>query len=333
MHTPPMAGRGTVVWLFCAAGCCATAALGDTPPPSAPNAPKRPSLSEALAKLQVPPPWFAQTPVEWDTGKPWKDARLHIRKLLAQADEGASRQAVKLTYVYMQKQDIGDGHEYPMYLFLGGQVAWATREYEAFLRRKPERNTHAYLDLAACCRHFGEHEKAKATLERALKNLPPQPWRTINEADVQDHLGDLHAETGDRKAARAHYAAAMELYPRSRQPYGRHLLPRRVEKVKAKLDMLDLDEIGSGGCRDGRYSGASLGYKGPLSVTVTVRDGRIADVRVTHKEDIHQNAPTLIPRRILDAQSLKVDGVTGATVTSQAIVGAAFQALKRARTR
>ncbi len=75
------------------------------------------SLARALREVQVPPEWIDGTPVSWDTNQPWKDARLEIRRLLA-LDDASVRQAVKLTWLYAQKGDIGDGHELPMYLFM-----------------------------------------------------------------------------------------------------------------------------------------------------------------------------------------------------------------------
>jgi uncharacterized protein with FMN-binding domain len=65
-------------------------------------------------------------------------------------------------------------------------------------------------------------------------------------------------------------------------------------------------------------------------VTVTVRRGRITDITVRHTEKIHQNATKIIPKRIVDSQSLKVDAVTSATVTSQAIVDATLNAIRKA---
>ena len=53
--------------------------------PSAEAAPT-PSLQQALAQIKVPPDWMATTPSTWDTNKPWKDARLEIRRLLALED-------------------------------------------------------------------------------------------------------------------------------------------------------------------------------------------------------------------------------------------------------
>ncbi len=76
-----------------------------------------PSLKEAREKLKVPPSWFESVSVRYDTRKPWKEARGEIRRLLG-GDGDMVRQGMKLTYLYFQKHDIGDGHEYPLYLFV-----------------------------------------------------------------------------------------------------------------------------------------------------------------------------------------------------------------------
>jgi uncharacterized protein with FMN-binding domain len=297
--------------------------------PAKTRAPK-PSLTKALAGLKIPPPWFASTTLQWKTSRPWKEGRLEIRRLLGLGTQNGHRQAVKLTYLYLKKNDIGNGHEWPMYLFLGGQTAWATRAYEQFLGKNPQRNTHAYIDLMSCYRIFGQYAKAKATAQQALKNLPSDKWRIANQADVYNALGDLYAELGDKALARKYYVQSAELYPKSKQPYGRHLLARRATKVRGKIDLMDIDAIKPGKLPDGKYSGDSLGYTGPLKATVTVRSGRITNIAVRHTEKIHQNCITITPQRIIKAQSLKVDAVTGATVTSQAIAGAALNALRKA---
>jgi len=292
--------------------------------------PKKPSLAKALAALKVPPPWFATTSVKWKMSRPWKEGRIEIRRLLGLSTEEGNRQAIKLTYLYRQKRDIGNGHEWPMYLFLGGQTAWATRAYQEFIGKNRKRHTGAYIDLMSCYRAFGDYAKAKATAQVAMKNLPTDKWRISCQANIYDALGDLYAEIGNKDLARRHYTKAAQLFPTSKQPYGRHLLVRRAAKVRRKIDLLDMGAIKPGKLANGKYSGNSLGYTGPLSVTVTVRGGRITDIAVRHKEKIHQNATKIIPKRIVDSQSLKVDAVTGATVTSQGIVDATLQALRKA---
>lgn len=81
---------------------------------------------------------------------------------------------------------------------------------------------------------------------------------------------------------------------------------------------------------DGTYTGSANGMGGALEVSVTVEGGRIAAVDVlSHQETPGISDPALekIPAAIVEAQSTEVDGVTGATLTSNAIKGAVDAAL------
>jgi len=292
----------------------------------------RPSLEEALAKVRVPPDWFQTVEIDYSTSHPWEDARLEVRRLLALGGK-KNREAMKLTYLYVQKKDIGNGHEYPMYLFLGGEHAWALQEYKEHLKENPRGYTHGYRSLASCYVHFGEYEKALQILNIAMQRLPDPPWKIANEADVYDGYGDIYAEMGNLEEANKHYQKAIQLYPTSDQPYGRHLLHRRAAKIQAKMDLLEYQAIESGQLKDGTYRGESLGYAEPIIIKLTVKAGMIVDIQLEHQEKIEQNATTIIPQRIIEMQSLKVDGITGATVTCQSIVEGTFRALKKARSR
>ena len=294
---------------------------------------KKPTLAAELAKLKVPPEWFDSTAIHWDMNKPWKDGRIEIRRLLALGDEQNVREAVKLTILYAQKNDINDGHELPMYLFLSGNYAWATIEFPKFLAKVQGKGaTHAYLCYASCLSHFGEYDKALQVLDRAMKDLPAAPWTIHNTANIHNHYGDLYAEMGQADKAKEHYAEAIRLYPTSNQPYGRQLLPRRVAQVNTKLNLLVMQALADIKLRDGAFPGRSLGYSDKKDSVVNVRiaSGKIADVQVQHEEKIDLNATKIIPQRIIEKQSLTVDAITGATVTSQAIIDGTFQALKKA---
>lgn len=78
--------------------------------------------------------------------------------------------------------------------------------------------------------------------------------------------------------------------------------------------------------------GTANGRNGPLSVQVTLNDGNIAAVKVlNHGESdmISEQALLRVPAEIVKNQSLRVDNVAGATMTSMAIKAAASQALKQ----
>jgi len=285
-----------------------------------------PSLAAEQRKLKVPPAWLASTPTSYDTNQPWKKARLDIRGLLGKAKY---REAIKLTHIYMQKKDIGNGHEYPMYIYLGREFAWAELEYRRFVA-SGHTEPHTMKQLASIYLHYGEHKKALGVLSVSLQHLPTNVWRTAREADVNEAIGDVYAEMGDAKRASQHYQKAMGLYPQSKQPWGRQNLPKRVAKAKAKMEMLELHTPEPGTLRDGSYRGSAIGYVGDVNTTVTVKGGKIADVKVSHRENIYGTAVIDMPKRIVAAQSLKVDCVTGATVTSQAILAGSYEALKQA---
>ena len=108
------------------------------------------------------------------------------------------------------------------------------------------------------------------------------------------------------------------------------LLVKRVTQVKHKMDLMAYDALDLSKLRDGSYDGTSLGYKGDITATVTLAGGRIVDIKLKHKEDIDRGATKVVPNLIVEKQTVKIDAVTGATTTSDAIVAATFEALKKA---
>ena len=82
------------------------------------------------------------------------------------------------------------------------------------------------------------------------------------------------------------------------------------------------------GTPDGIYTTSAKGYRGPVTIKVGVKKGRIYAVKVSrHREDRPRTAITEIPKRIVDKQSAEVDVVTHASVTSRAIMKATREAL------
>lgn len=86
---------------------------------------------------------------------------------------------------------------------------------------------------------------------------------------------------------------------------------------------------------NGTYKASSIAYEAPLEVEVVVRKGRIESVRVTkHREKQFYSSITATPRQIVEKQGVKgVDAVTGATITSEAIINATAKALAGAMPR
>ena len=288
-------------------------------------------LDAELKKLVVPPPWLEEVTTSWDMSKPWKEGRIEIRRLLGENTEPTRREALKLMCLYREKGDIGDGHEYPMYTHLGGEDVWSVRAHEEFLAGEHKENPiHARLSLAALYTGFGEFERAEQQLELAMSDLPKPPWQTQRKADVHDALGDLYTTWRRVEDAKANYELAQKLYPTARPPYGGHLLRRRADKVRAKLELLVSRGLSAASLKDGTWQHTALGYSGDVAVTVVVKDGKVADISVKHKEKIDQGAAKIIPRRIVEQQTLQVDGVSGATVTKDAVITGTYEALRKA---
>ena len=84
--------------------------------------------------------------------------------------------------------------------------------------------------------------------------------------------------------------------------------------------------------KDGVYNGSASGYGGEIRVKVTVSNGKISDIKVeSHSEtpEYYDRCSEIIPN-IISSQSTNVDGVSGATFTSNGIKAAVADALKSA---
>lgn len=82
---------------------------------------------------------------------------------------------------------------------------------------------------------------------------------------------------------------------------------------------LDDDALRSARLRDGAFVADASGYSDHIRATVTVRNTRIEEVKLEHQEKADLGARAILPRRLIEQQTVRVDGVTGATVTSEAI--------------
>ncbi|HHV78551.1 MAG TPA: RnfABCDGE type electron transport complex subunit G [Firmicutes bacterium] len=83
--------------------------------------------------------------------------------------------------------------------------------------------------------------------------------------------------------------------------------------------------------KDGTYEGEGQGMNGSIKVSVTVKGGKITEVKILeHKETPIISDPALsrIPEAIIAKQSTSVDAVTGATFTSKGIMEAVKNALQ-----
>lgn len=83
----------------------------------------------------------------------------------------------------------------------------------------------------------------------------------------------------------------------------------------------------------GTYTASAKGFGGDVEVEVAVQENSIDSVKVTgdhETENIGTFAVSMLPDKILAAQTVNVDAISGATVTSKAILRALQDALKQA---
>ncbi|MDP6506335.1 MAG: FMN-binding protein, partial [Planctomycetota bacterium] len=292
---------------------------------NAESLPKKPSFQKALRELKIPPPWLDSVNVNFDTTRPWNKAWDHIEQLLFTAEPEDRKKAVKITWIYQKAGRAKVGYPATVY-FLTGEYAWSLSE---FLKTK-DMNAVTYTRMAACYRHFGEFRKALDALARARGKLPGPPWGDFKKAQVMEAQGEVYSEMKDRTRARLAFKKAIQTYQACKLPKrNAYLIPRSVDRVKSRMALLDIASLKGRRMKNGTFSGSTLGYSDTITAHVTIGGGKITGIKLDHREKADLGAKHIIPKRIVSRQSLPVDTVTGATITSKGIESAVFSALKK----
>ncbi|MDO9574194.1 MAG: RnfABCDGE type electron transport complex subunit G [Candidatus Contubernalis sp.] len=105
-----------------------------------------------------------------------------------------------------------------------------------------------------------------------------------------------------------------------------------VEEIAAAFLGVAKAEWNLGAVEDGVYEGKAAGFGGDITVEVTVSGSQITAVEVLdHGETpgISDPAFAAVPQNIIDAQDYDVDAVSGATMSSNGIKQAVFNAIAR----
>ncbi|MCH5138193.1 4Fe-4S binding protein [Clostridiaceae bacterium UIB06] len=84
--------------------------------------------------------------------------------------------------------------------------------------------------------------------------------------------------------------------------------------------------------KDGIYTGVGQGKSPDLKVSVTIKNDKITNVEIVSANESKGKEPfSVIPKKIVESQSTSVDAVTGATLTSNGVMMAVEDALKKAQ--
>jgi uncharacterized protein with FMN-binding domain len=101
------------------------------------------------------------------------------------------------------------------------------------------------------------------------------------------------------------------------------ILAKNTQAAYEQIEPVDLTAL-----EDGVYNGKAGGFICSMDLDVSVKDHRITDISVNRQVNGggKYQAPGMTGR-IVNAQSVKVDTVSGATLTSKTILSAVYRAL------
>lgn len=214
-------------------------------------------------------------------------------------------------------------------------LAWYLRCSEAGLGDPAEARQNAIaagFGAARAVEALGERPAALALYRLLARDLilAPDPYGDLVLPEVFLRIGDASKAAGDTGAAAAAYRATMAAA--ARLPATAPSSARAPgSAARAALRLLSARDLDFGRVPDGTFTGEAFGYNAPVGVRMTFREGRCTALHVTALGDKRPlDAYRLVPERILDRQGLAVDAVTGATVTSRAVVSAATEAVFQA---
>ncbi len=107
---------------------------------------------------------------------------------------------------------------------------------------------------------------------------------------------------------------------------------QRIDEVEAYNAALTEQDV-VGGYKNGTYEGTGMGFGGEITVSVTVADGKVAEITVLSadgEDPAYYDQALAMLEEIVSAQSTEVDTVSGATFSSTGLIDAAADALGKA---
>lgn len=101
--------------------------------------------------------------------------------------------------------------------------------------------------------------------------------------------------------------------------------------VRAQIAQVEQAALRGPYATDGTFEGTAQGYRGPITMRVTVDSGHISDVAIVEapqEDNAYLAMCAGLPAKVVEAQATTIDVVSGATYTSRGILAATAEALK-----
>lgn len=206
--------------------------------------------------------------------------------------------------------------------------------------------TGAGVTLAECYWRLGNRDMAKKMLtQRALPPGAIKLLAELGEIETAQRLAEAYAGTqaepnaflliadafrglGNDDLAIKYYERVVNSDKARDEEYRKRFVGRAEDSIEA-IGLADKADVAK--VANGKYREASVGYNGPVEVEVVVSNKKIDSVRViSHKEKQFYSSIRDTPKQIVAKQSVHgIDGFSGATITSAAIVNASAKALAK----
>ena len=104
---------------------------------------------------------------------------------------------------------------------------------------------------------------------------------------------------------------------------------KRINNYKEKVNNIVIDEVNLDNKKDGKYIGEFDADVISAKVEVEIKNKKISNINIVEHKNERGTPAEVIPQKVVDAQSLKVDVVSGATNSSKVILKAIENALTK----
>lgn len=102
-----------------------------------------------------------------------------------------------------------------------------------------------------------------------------------------------------------------------------------LEANLEKLADMPVSNVDLSKVKDGVYTGSYKAFPVAAEVKVTINNHKITEIELIKHDNGQGGAAEVIPSKVVEAQSLEVDIVSGATYSSKVILKAIESALKK----